>query len=222
VSSLLTDVAPFAAHGLIDGAKLLAAAGIGVAIVLVQRRARPEQPLSRSMEQAHVLLCVAGALTMLIVGDSLPRAFGVAGAATIVRFRTPIDDPRDVTVLFLLMALGMATGLGLAMVAAVGTLAVSVCIVLMQRGHAEAPRTMKVALVAEGRQFPATHVSSIFAAHQISVEPIEFSHGDKASVRYRALLHRETSLDAVSAELLGGAAAPALASVSWEAAKKSL
>ena len=216
------DIAAVAEHGLAEAAKLLAAAGIGVIVVFVQRRARRDQPLTRSMEQAYVLLCLAGALTMLIVGDSLPRAFGIAGAATIVRFRTPIEDPRDITVLFLLMALGMAAGLGLASVAAIGTLAVSACIMLLQRGHTEAPRTMKVALVAEGRQFPATHVSSIFAAHQIAVEPIEFSHGDKASVRYRALLHRETSLDAVSAELLSGASAPALASVSWEASKKSL
>ena len=221
MSPFIHDIGPVAGHGLVEGAKLLAAAAIGLTIVLVQRRARPQQPLTRSMEQAHVLLCLAGALTMLIVGDSLPRAFGIAGAATIVRFRTPIDDPRDVTVLFLLMALGMAAGLGLALVAGIGTLAVSLCVFLMQRGHSEAPRAMKVALVAEGKQFPATHVSSIFAAHQIAVEPIEFSHGDKASVRYRALLHRETSVDAVSAELLG-AATPALASVSWEAAKKSL
>jgi hypothetical protein len=216
------DIAAVASHGFAEGAKLAAAAGIGLIIVFVQRRARREQPLTRSMEQAHVLLCLAGALTMLIVGDSLPRAFGIAGAAAIVRFRTPIDDPRDITVLFLLMALGMAAGLGLVSIAAIGTLAVSACIFLLQHGHTEAPRAMKVALIAEGRQFPATHVSSIFAAHQIAVEPIEFSHGDKASVRYRALLNRETSLDAVSAELLSGASTPALASVSWEASKKSL
>ena len=74
------------------------------------------------MEQAHVLLCLAGALTMLIVGDSLPRAFGIAGAAAIVRFRTPVEDPRDITVLYLLMALGMSAGLGLVSVSAVGTL----------------------------------------------------------------------------------------------------
>ena len=216
------DIAAVASRGLTDGAKLLTAVGIGLIIVFVQRVVRREQPLSRSMEQAHVLLCLAGALTMLIVGDSLPRAFGIAGAAAIIRFRTPIDDPRDITVLFLLMVLGMAAGLGLMAVAAIGTIAVAVCIALLQRGHTEPPRTMKVALVAEGRQFPSGHVSSIFAAHQIAVEPIEFSHGDKASVRYRALLHRDTSLDAVSAELLSGGATPALASVSWEAPKKTL
>src|ERR1700704_1158586 len=93
--------------GLAEGVSLLAAACIGILIVAVQRWTRREHPLTRSMEQAHVLLCLAGALMMLIVGDSLPRAFGIAGAAAVVRFRTPVDDPRDITVLFLLMGLSM-------------------------------------------------------------------------------------------------------------------
>lgn len=207
--------------GLAEGARLLAAACIGILVVAVQRWTRREHPLTRSMEQAHVLLCLAGALTMLIVGDSLPRAFGIAGAAAIVRFRTPVEDPRDITVLFLLMALGMSAGLGLASVAAVGTLFVCACLLLLRHSQSEPPRSMKVALVAEGRQFPSTHVSKVFAAHQIAVEPLEFSHGAHAAVRYRAFMDRETSLDEVSAQLLDGGTV-GITSVSWEASKKGL
>ena len=97
---------------LVDGFKLLLAAVIGWTITSVQAHTRRDQPLTRSMAQSYVLLCVAGALTMTMIGDSLPRAFGVAGAASIVKFRTPIDDPRDGTALFLLMGLGMACGVG--------------------------------------------------------------------------------------------------------------
>ena len=64
------------------------------------------------MEQAQTLLCVSGAMMMIIIGNSLARAFGIAGAASIIRFRTPVDDPKDVTILFLLMGLGMSSGLG--------------------------------------------------------------------------------------------------------------
>ena len=59
-------------------------------------------------------------MMMIIIGNSLARAFGIAGAAGIVRFRTPVDDPKDVTILFLLMGLGMATGLGAFAVAGLG------------------------------------------------------------------------------------------------------
>ena len=58
-------------------------------------------------------------------------------------------------------------------------------------------------------------------AHQIAAEPLEFSHGKHVSVRYRALLDRQTSIDVVSAQLLAGGAA-GLSSVSWETSKKEL
>jgi uncharacterized membrane protein YhiD involved in acid resistance len=221
VTNFMSDINMSGIAGLAEGASLLAAAAIGILVVAVQRWTRREHPLTRSMEQAHVLLCLAGALTMLIVGDSLPRAFGIAGAAAIVRFRTPVEDPRDITVLFLLMALGMSAGLGLVSVAAVGTLFVCACLLLLRHSQAEPPRSMKVALVAEGRQFPSTHVSKVFAAHQIAVEPLEFSHGAHAAVRYRAFMDRETSLDEVSAQLLDGGTV-GITSVSWEASKKGL
>jgi hypothetical protein len=217
----MNDLNPTQIHGLTEAGRLLVAASIGAMIVAVQRWTRRGRPLTRSMEQAHVLLCLAGALMMLIVGDSVARAFGIAGAAAIVRFRTPVEDPRDITVLFLLMALGMAAGLGLLPVAALGTAFVCGCLLVLPHGQGERPRAMKVALVAEGRQFPSTHVLKIFAAHQIAAEPLEFSHGKHASVRYRALLDRKTSIDVVSAQLLAGGAA-GLSSVSWETPKKEL
>lgn len=210
-----------AIQGLPEAARLLMAAIIGIVVVFVQRYTRCEQPLGRSLEQAHVLLCLAGALIMVVVGDSLARAFGIAGAAAIVRFRTAVEDPRDITILFLLMALGMAAGLGLATVAVVGTLFVCGCLVVLRHTHADAPRSMKVALVADGRQFPATHVSNVFASHQITVEPLEVSHGEHASVRYRALLDPDTSLDEVSAQLLNGGTV-GIKSVSWEASKRTM
>lgn len=215
----MSNIVSFPLPGVAEGSRLLAAVGIGMLVVFVQRWARRDQPLGPSMEQTHVLLCLAGALVMLTVGDSLPRAFGIAGAAAIVRFRTPVDDPRDTTVLFLLMALGMATGLGLVMLATVGTFFVCACLLLLRQRGSAASRSMKVALVASGREFPATHVSSIFAAHQITVEPIEVLHGERASVRYRAVFDPETSLDEVSAQMLNGGTM-GITSVSWEAPKK--
>lgn len=201
--------------------RLTVAAGIGAAVVVIQRRSKGGPPLSRPLEQAHVLLCLAGALMMLIVGDSLPRAFGIAGAAAIIRFRTPIEDPRDITVLFLLMALGMAAGLGMLTIAGVGTAFVCGCLVLFRAGRpATGPRSMKVALVADGRTFPAAHVAQVFDNYRIAVETMEFSHGVRTAARYRASIDRGVSLDEVSAQLLDGGGA-GLASVTWETAKRS-
>jgi anti-anti-sigma factor len=94
----------------IELGKLVAAALIGMLVSSVHEPVSRDRP--RSLEQAQTLLCVSGAMMMIIIGNSLARAFGIAGAAGIVRFRTPVDDPKDVTILFLLMGLGMAAGLG--------------------------------------------------------------------------------------------------------------
>lgn len=205
-----------------DGLKLLIAVAMGLLIGRVQRSGNREQPISRSMAQAHVLLCLAGALTMMIIGDSVARAFGIAGAASVVRFRTAVDDPRDITVLFLLMALGMAAGLGLFAVAGLGTLVLGLGLLIMDRTEVRAPRAMKVALVAEGKSFPAAHVSRVFAEHNVQVAPIEMVHADHATVRYRATMRSDASLEALSAALLGRGpdGSDALRSVSWEQSKK--
>jgi Domain of unknown function (DUF4956) len=207
-------------HALLEGLKLAAAALIGLLVTFVQRYTRDDQPPTRSMEQAHVLLCVAGALTMLIVGDSLARAFGIAGAASLIKFRTPVEDPRDITVLFLLMALGMAAGLGLMTIAGVGALFVCTCLLTLGHTSGEAPRAMKVALVADGQQFPAAHVSKVFADHHVAVAPLEIFHGDQTTIRYRAVLDPDASLEEVSARLLNGGTM-GLKSVSWETPKKN-
>lgn len=209
--------------GLVEGARLLGAALIGILIGYIQRGTRHEQPLSRSMGQAHVLLCVAGALTMIIIGDSVARAFGIAGAASIIRFRTPVDDPRDITVLFLLMALGMAAGLGLFAVAGVGTLFLGACLIAMDRANAGAPRPVKVALVAQGKTFPTAHVLKVFADHGVTVVPLEIFKGETATARYRAMLAADLSIEQLSADLLNGmAGTDGLKSVSWDTSKKGL
>src|SRR5213076_1782772 len=125
----------------------------------------------RSLEQAQMLLCVAGAMMMIIIGNSLARAFGIAGAAGIVRFRTPVDDPKDVTILFLLMGLGMATGLGAFAVAGLGTAFLCIALVCLDKLSAQKARAMSVEILASGRQFPSTHVENVFARNQIVFEP---------------------------------------------------
>src|ERR1051325_10851651 len=45
--------------------------------------------------QTQILLAVVAAAMMMIVGDSAARAFGIFAAASLVRFRTNIRDPKE-------------------------------------------------------------------------------------------------------------------------------
>ena len=67
---------------------------------------------SQNFVQSLVMLSMVVCVIMGVVGDSLARAFGLAAALAIVRFRTPVKDSRDTTFLFLSVATGMAAGAG--------------------------------------------------------------------------------------------------------------
>jgi len=62
--------------------------------------------------QTQILLAVVAAALMLIVGDNTARAFAIFAAVSLVRFRTNIKDPKEITVLLISLALGLATGVG--------------------------------------------------------------------------------------------------------------
>lgn len=95
------------------------------------RRFLGQQPPMREMVHAQVLIAVAGAIAVTVIGDSLARAFGLVGLGGFIRFRTGIRDPRDAAVFFLLIGLGMACGLGVYWAAIVAAGFVSVVLIIL-------------------------------------------------------------------------------------------
>jgi len=51
-------------------------------------------------------------VVMLVVGTNLARAFGVVGAAGLVRYRAKVEDPKDAGVMLSTLAVGLASGVG--------------------------------------------------------------------------------------------------------------
>lgn len=78
-------------------------------------RPRKNVPLFRRslfVSQSQILLAVVAAALMMIVSDNAARAFAIFAAASLVRFRTNIGDPKEITVLLISLALGLAAGFG--------------------------------------------------------------------------------------------------------------
>ena len=208
---------PFATHPFVELGKLIAAALIGALVTAIHTPVTRDRP--RSLEQAQTLLCVSGAMMMIIIGNSLARAFGIAGAAGIVRFRTPVDDPKDVTILFLLMGLGMAAGLGALAVAGLGTAFLCITLLVLDRMATQKARVMSVEMSAPGRQFPTSRVEGVFVRNQVVFEPREISQGkNDITVKYHTWLDPRASLDELSAQLM--AEGMGVDSVSWDQVKR--
>jgi uncharacterized membrane protein YhiD involved in acid resistance len=67
---------------------------------------------SQSFLLTMFLMAVATAVVMMIIGSNIARAFSLVGALSIIRFRTPVKDPRDLAYLFTAVISGMGCGTG--------------------------------------------------------------------------------------------------------------
>src|SRR5688572_13871522 len=211
-------VPPMWPHALDGPVRLGVAALIGLGVTAVQRRG-DRAAHAQAMHHAQILLCVSGAMMMVLIDDSLARAFGIAGAASLVRFRTPVDDPRDAAVMFLLIGLGMASGVGAFALAAGGAVMVAVFLVCLSRTGGAGRRSLVVDLVACGPTFPGEHVQRVFGRHGATFEIREAWFGEEARATYLATFAADVPLDAVHADLVAGGTT-GLRAVSWEPARK--
>ena len=67
-------------------------------------------------------------IIITIVKSSLALSLGLVGALSIVRFRTPIKDPMELSYIFLAIAIGLGTGAGQLLTITVGTVFVLVAL----------------------------------------------------------------------------------------------
>ena len=101
-------------------ARLPLAASLATVLALrPRRRGTPKRKVP--VIQTQIILAVVGSVVMLVVGSSLARAFGIVGAAGLVRYRAKISDPKDAGVMLSTLAIGLACGVGLWMIATFAT-----------------------------------------------------------------------------------------------------
>ena len=71
--------------------------------------------------QTQILLAIVGSIVMIVVGQSLARAFGIVGVASLVRYRAKIADPKDAGVMLACLGIGLSCGVGLYLIAVFAT-----------------------------------------------------------------------------------------------------
>jgi uncharacterized membrane protein YhiD involved in acid resistance len=86
---------------------------------------------SQSFSQALVLLTTIVCLVMMVIGSNVLTAFGLFGALAIIRFRNVLKDTRDTAFIFFALVLGIGTGSGRHLLAALGALVVSAIMIYL-------------------------------------------------------------------------------------------
>lgn len=91
-------------------------------ITAVYRMTHHGLSYSRVFVQAMILGSITSCMMIMVIGNNLARGLGILGALAIIRFRTPVRDPRDMVFLFCCLAVGIGCGARVFAVASAGAL----------------------------------------------------------------------------------------------------
>jgi Domain of unknown function (DUF4956) len=117
-------------------------------ILALRPRRRGTPPRDLAVIHSQIILAVVGVLVMLVVGTSLARAFGIVGAAGLVRYRAKVNDPKDAGVMLSTLAIGLATGVGQWPLAIVGTIFLVALLALIESFEPAATRELVITVKA--------------------------------------------------------------------------
>lgn len=126
---------------------ILVSLALGVAIALVYAwRERHTRSFVTALALIPAIVCVVIAL----VNGNIGAGVAVAGAFSLVRFRSAPGTGRDIAFVFLAMAVGLATGMGYLVIAAIVTAVISLAYLLLSvspfGGRDEAERILNVSV----------------------------------------------------------------------------
>ena len=116
---------------IVDVAVTLALAfALGIVIYIIYRVTFGGVVFDKSFGTSIVMLAMVTSMVILPISTNLILSLGMVGALSIVRFRTAVKDPTDTIYMFWAIAVGIALGAKLYLVAALGTAIIGLLLVL--------------------------------------------------------------------------------------------
>ena len=136
---------------------------------------------------------------MLVVGSSLARAFGIVGAAGLVRYRAKIEDPKDAGVMLSTLAIGLASGVGLWLLALFATVFFLGLLWVLESFEKKAtqPFTLKVKAKDPGAIKP--QLEQLLLRHRL---PFEMRTVSQDEIHYEVRVPVERKTDRLSDVIL--------------------
>ena len=98
---------------------------LGLTISVVYKYTHKGLSYSQSFMITNIFVAVIVCMVIMIIGNSLARAFALVGALSIIRFRTVVKDTKDTAYIFWALAAGMASGTGSYRLAVAGTIIIT-------------------------------------------------------------------------------------------------
>jgi len=187
----------------------------GLASVLALRPRRRGTPKRQTpVIQTQIILAVVGAVVMLVVGSSLARAFGIVGAAGLVRYRAKIEDPKDAGVMLSTLAVGLAAGVGVWLLACFATVFLLALLWVVESFEPHATQLFTLKIKAKDPAALKVGIEKLLANNHLK---FELRGSSKEELHYDVRLPIEKKTDRLS-ELL--VKLDPESSVEWEEKKE--
>ena len=187
--------------------RFLFAALLGAALAYRPRKRILALKRNPYVAQTQILLAIVAAALMIVVGDNAARAFGIFAAVSLVRFRTNIRDPKEITVLLISLALGLASGVGRWDLALVLTLFSLIVLWLLEwREPDQVFRSMELKVITKDVVSTQKALREVFKEHGFDKElravDREATEESPGSIMYSVDVSPTVSTDEISADIL--------------------
>lgn len=188
--------------------KLALAALLAAMLAFRPRKDLPVLQRNPYVAQTQILLAVVASALMMIVADNAARAFGIFAAASLVRFRTNIRDPKEITILLISLGIGLATGVGRVELAIILSLFVLVMLwVLEYYEPTQVFRAMELTVTTRKVDETDEILREIFDKRNLTSEIRKVDKEDEedplGKIVYYVNVNPSTSTDQLSEEIFG-------------------
>lgn len=186
--------------------RLLLATLLAAMLAFRPRKIWPVLKRNLYVAQTQILLAVVASALMMIVGDNAARAFGIFAAVSLVRFRTNIRDPKEITVLLISLSIGLATGVGRWDLAIILCLFVLPLLWLLEAKEPEQVfRSMELTVKTRDTDTTQEMLKRIFQRHGFDAELRQLDPPDEKEplgcIMYSVSMSLSVSTDQVSEEI---------------------
>lgn len=107
MQSLNTDISPLMAVE-----TMCVAFALGIIVSLTYMLTAEKEDYSRSFCYTLVIVPIAAAVVIQLIGNSIASALSISGAFALIRFRSEAGNPKNISYILSTVAIGLACGLG--------------------------------------------------------------------------------------------------------------
>ncbi len=105
----------------------------GLVIYAIYKRTYSGALFSKNLGITMIIVSVITSLIVMAISGNLALSLGMIGALSIIRFRTPVKDPKDLAFLFWSVTEGIICGVGAYQLALVSVVFIGICLWILSK-----------------------------------------------------------------------------------------